>query len=129
MQQKPVRLVGVYNADGGIVGELRYFFGHLVGVARCELCDISHSPIRRKAAWDQMARQLLADYGLRIDLVHLNERSKAEALASKGQEPCVLAEYADGSLGVLLDRVDLRALGGDVGKFDSLLRARLGLFF
>jgi hypothetical protein len=25
-QQTPTRLIGIYNADGGIVGELKYFF-------------------------------------------------------------------------------------------------------
>jgi RNA polymerase sigma-54 factor len=30
-QQKPIRLIGVYNADGGVVGELKYFFGSGLG--------------------------------------------------------------------------------------------------
>ena len=54
-QQTPTRLVGVYNADGGIVGELKYFFGHLIGISKCELCDVTHSPIRRKASFDKLA--------------------------------------------------------------------------
>jgi hypothetical protein len=128
-QQKPVKLVGVYNADGGLAGELKYFFGHLIGVAKCELCDITHSPIRRKAAFDQLAAALKAEYGLDFELKHLNERTEAEFNASKGKEPCVLAQYEDGNLGMLLDRVDLRAVDGDVTKFERLVRSRLVLFF
>jgi hypothetical protein len=128
-QQTPIRLIGVYNADGGLVGELKYFFGHLVGVAKCELCDITHSPIRRKAAFDALAADLKAEYGLDFALKHLNERSAAELQASSGQEPCVLAEYSDGTLGMFLDRAELRILGGNVGRFEKLVRARLGLFF
>jgi hypothetical protein len=128
-QQTPTRLVGVYNADGGIVGELKYFFGHLIGVAKCELCDVTHSPIRRKASFDKLASDLKAEFGLEFDLKHLNERTESETRASSGQEPCVLAQYADGSLGMFLDRAELAVVKGDVAKFEGLVRARLRLFF
>jgi hypothetical protein len=128
-QQKPIRLIGVYNADGGVIGELKYFFGHLIGIAKCELCDITHSPIRRKASWDRLASELKAEYGLDFALEHLNERSEAENKASAGREPCVLAEYPDGSLGMFLDRQELRMVDGNVDRFAKLVRARLALFF
>jgi hypothetical protein len=128
-QQTPTRLIGVYNADGGIVGELKYFFGHLIGVAKCELCDVTHSPIRRKASFDKLASDLKAEFGLEMDLKHLNERTESETRASAGQEPCVLAQYADGSLGMFLDRAELSMVKGDVAKFEGIVRARLRLFF
>ena len=128
-QQKPIRLIGVYNADGGVIGELKYFFGHLIGIAKCELCDITHSLIQRKASWDRLASELKAEYGLDFALEHLNERSEAENKASAGREPCVLAEYPDGSLGMFLDRQELRMVDGNVGRFAKLVRARLALFF
>jgi hypothetical protein len=128
-QQKPTRLIGVYNADGGVVGELKYFFGHLVGIAKCELCDITHSPIRRKASFDRLAAELKTEYGLDFALLHLNERTEAETKASAAKEPCVLAEYPDGSLGMFLDRQELRVVDGDIDRFAKLVRARLALFF
>jgi hypothetical protein len=128
-QQKPVRLIGVYNADGGVVGELKYFFGHLVGIAKCELCDITHSPIRRKASFDRLAGELKTEYGLDFALLHLNERTEAETKVSAAKEPCVLAEYPDGSLGMFLDRQELRVVDGDIDRFAKLVRARLALFF
>ena len=128
-QQKPIRLIGVYNADGGVIGELKYFFGHLIGTAKCELCDITHSPIRRKSSWDRLAGGLKSEYGLDFALEHLNERSEAENKASAGREPCVLAEYPDGSLGMFLDRQELRMVDGNVDRFAKLVRARLALFF
>jgi len=128
-QQKPIRLIGVYNADGGVVGELKYFFGHLIGIAKCELCDITHSPIRRKASFDQLAGELKNEYGLDFALKHLNERTESETKASVGKEPCVLAEYPDGSLGMFLDRQELRVVDGHVDKFSKLVQARLALFF
>ena len=128
-QQTPTRLIGIYNADGGIVGELKYFFGHLIGVAKCELCDVTHSPIRRKASFDKLASDLKAEFGLEMDLKHLNERTESEIRTSSGQEPCLLAQYADGSLGMFLDRAELAMVKGDVAKFEGLVRARLRLFF
>ena len=128
-QQKPIRLIGVYNADGGVIGELRYFFGHLIGIAKCELCDITHSLIQRKSSWDRLASELKTEYGLDFALEHLNERSDAENKASAGREPCVLAEYPDGSLGMFLDRQELRVVDGNVDRFAKLVRARLALFF
>jgi hypothetical protein len=128
-QQKPIRLIGVYNADGGVIGELKYFFGHLIGVAKCELCDITHSPIRRKASFDQLAGELKSEYRLDFALKHLNERTESETKASAGKEPCVLAEYPDGALGMFLDRQELRVVEGHVDKFSKLVRARLALFF
>ncbi len=128
-QQKPIRLIGVYNADGGVIGELKYFFGHLIGIAKCELCDITHSLIQRKSSWDRLASELKTEYGLDFALEHLNERSETENKASAGREPCVLAEYPDGSLGMFLDRQELRMVDGNVDRFAKLVRARLALFF
>jgi hypothetical protein len=115
----PTRLVGVYHADGGLRGEAAYVLGHLFGRAHCSLCDVTHSPLRRKPAWDAMVARL----GIRVDLVHLNERDERVAAAS-AETPCVLAEV-DGHYRVLLGRADLDALGGDVTAFEAAVRTAL----
>ena len=43
-----VELVGVYAADGGLVGEVAYVVGHLLGRTECALCDVTHETLRRK---------------------------------------------------------------------------------
>ena len=129
VQAIPVKLIGVYRADGGFVGELKYVFGHLIGLADCKLCDITHSPIRKKPSWTKMTNRIKAKYGLDFELVHRNERSEIVAKATTGREPCVMAEYSDGSVTVLLDAFDLKTLDGSVPKFEKLLEARLLLFF
>ena len=50
--------VGVYHADGGVRGELTYMVVHLTGTVHCALCDITHSLVRRKPAWDAMVARL-----------------------------------------------------------------------
>jgi hypothetical protein len=41
------RLIGVYNAEGSLRGELAYLLGKLTGRAHCALCDITHGALRR----------------------------------------------------------------------------------
>jgi len=114
------RLVGVYRAEGSLRGELTYLVGHLLGRAHCSLCDITHSPLRRKAAWDRMAAAL----GVPFELVHLDERDAATAAVVTGWDdsPSVLAEI-DGRLVEVLGPEELDALGGDVDAFEAALRA------
>ncbi|HLP23998.1 MAG TPA: hypothetical protein VK139_08180 [Microbacteriaceae bacterium] len=120
-----MRLIGVYDANGGFAGELAYIVGHAFGVRECALCDITHSPVAKKAAWKQLERNLLSDRGIRFTLVHRNERTVAEHEASDGLEPCVLIETDAGTLSVLVTREDLVAVHGDVAAFSALLSERL----
>jgi hypothetical protein len=121
-------LIGVYKANGGIIGELSYFFGHLIGQAECSLCDITHSPIKKKGAFKTLEKKLNDEFGIGFRLVHMNERTKAELTASQGREPCVLLQHQDGSISMFLDFVDLKAADGKVESFERLVRTRLDLF-
>jgi hypothetical protein len=116
------RLVGVYRAEGSLRGEVAYVLGKLLGRAHCSLCDITHSPLHRKAAWDRMA----AGLGVPFELVHLDERDAATAALVTGWDdsPAVLAEV-DGVLSIVLGPDDLEGLGGDVDRFESALRSAL----
>jgi hypothetical protein len=44
------KLVGIYNANGAVVGELQYVFGTLTGQTQCALCDITHGAFKGKPA-------------------------------------------------------------------------------
>ena len=113
------RFVGVYKANGGIVGEIAYVLGHLVGARECNLCDITHSPIKKKSEFKKLEKQLLAEFGIEFRLVHMNERTTKELAASTGREPCVLLEHEDGSLSMFLDYVELKACDGRVSSFEK----------
>jgi len=128
VQSKGRALIGVYKADGGLVGEVSYFLGHLVGVKECSLCDITHSPIMKKKAFKEFEARLRAERGIDMRLVHMNERTEAELAASKGREPCVLLEYEDGSMSMFLDYEELKAAGGKVGSFEKLVESRLNIY-
>ena len=121
-------LIGVYKADGGIIGEISYFFGHLVGVKNCSLCDITHSPVKKKGAFKAFEKKLLEEHNISIRLVHMNERTEAELAASKGREPCVLLQYEDGSISMFLDYVELKTSKGSVKSFERLVESRLNIY-
>jgi hypothetical protein len=121
-------LIGVYKADGGIIGELSYFFGHLVGARSCSLCDISHSPIKKKSSFKALEKELLKEHGVAIKMIHMNERNDRELKASEGREPCMLLEYPDQSISMFLDYVDLKALSGNVSSLRKLILSRLDLY-
>lgn len=129
MQSKGATLIGVYKADGGILGEVSYFLGHLIGVRECNLCDITHSPIKKKAEFKRFEKTLLDQRGINMKLVHMNERTDAELAASKGREPCVLLQYPDGSISMFLDYVELKAASGSVESFAKLVDSRLNIYF
>lgn len=121
-------LIGVYKADGGILGELSYFFGHLVGVKNCSLCDITHSPVKKKTAFKAFEKRLFEERNISFRLVHMNERTEAELAASKGREPCVLLQYEDGSISMFLDYVELKTSKGSVKSFERLVDSRLNIY-
>ena len=113
-----VRYTGVYNADGGIIGEVRYVIGHLLGTAECALCDITHSPVRRKPAWDRMVARL----GVPVIVLHRNELD-ADLLAATATAslPAVFAHHADGTITVALSAQQLDGMGGSVTRFENAI--------
>ena len=117
-----VRLVGVYDADGGPRGEVAYVVGHLFGRVECALCDITHSPVRRKRSWDA----LVASLPVPMVTVHRNELPPDLVSAvSPERLPAVYAVRADGSAAELVGREELRGLDGSVDSFGALVRDRL----
>jgi len=113
-----IRYTGIYNADGGVWGETRYVIGHMLGTAACSLCDITHSPIRRKPQWDAMVARLPVPFEVR----HRNEITPAETahVAATGL-PVVLAHHDDGSISTMLRSAQLDAVSGSVVAFELAL--------
>ncbi len=114
------KISGVYQADGGVLGELRYVVGKLRGSAHCALCDITHGLTGKKAAFSRCEKSL----GVPVELVHLNERSPALRQFTEGKTPCVVGHGGSG-LVMLLDAHALNGLTGSVVQFEAALREAL----
>ncbi|WP_147144528.1 hypothetical protein [Stackebrandtia albiflava] len=113
-------LIGVYHADGGLLGELSYVVGKLRGTAHCGLCDITHRGLGRKPEWDRMVQ----DSGVPFTLLHRNECDEPIRAACSGRTPCVLARTGSG-LTHVLGAAELDACGKDVTAFKVALTAAL----
>jgi hypothetical protein len=111
------RLTGVYHADGGLAGELRYGLGKLLGRAHCSLCDLTHGVVREREEWRALVRRL----GVPVALVHLNERDEDIVRLSDGCTPCVIG-HTDSGLRLLLGPAELDACAGDLAAFEQRLR-------
>lgn len=115
-----LRLIGIYDAEGTLLGELRYVLGKLRGTRSCSLCDITHGPLRKKKAFVALEQRLRVP----IVLLHLDELDEAQREVSRGQVPCVLIEHP-GGLEPLIGPLELDGLAGSVDAFEQLVRARL----
>lgn len=116
MTNKNIRLVGVYNANGGVQGELAYVFGKLRGTAHCALCDISQGNwVAPKQSWNAM----LCKLHYPLEAVHLNEMDAQTALlVNKKNAPAIV--YLDDSNNsnnhILLDAQTLETCKKDPQK-------------
>lgn len=115
------RLVGVYHADGGVRGELRYLAGRLRGSSPCSLCDITHGlTLSGRRSFKTMTVRLPVP----LRLVHRNEQPPELATLTDGRTPCLIAECGPERL-IVLGPEDLAACDGDVARFQQALDAGL----
>ena len=110
------KLYGVYNADGGIMGELAYVWGKIRGTAHCALCDITHRGVSKKKQWKEYEHRL----SVPIELLHINEQEGALAEFTEGETPCVVGDYS-GELKMVMNAEDLEKCGKSVEKFESFI--------
>lgn len=110
-------LVGVYDADGTLRGEISYWIGARFDRRHCALCDITHGTFRAKPEWQAVCLGLNVPF----KAVHLDEREALIADTSNGHEPCVVAVRADGSAEVVVTREELEHCGGDPDRLGALL--------
>jgi hypothetical protein len=106
------RLVGVYDADHTLRGELAYWVGARLGRRHCALCDITHGLFSTKREWTQCRGSLPYPF----DTFHRDDQPHAVRVALGGRYPAVVAELVDGSITPLLGPDELDACGGEVHR-------------
>jgi hypothetical protein len=121
IDRRPVhRLVGVYDADGTLRGEVAYWIGARLGRAHCALCDITHSLVRERSDWKECRTELPVPF----DLFHRDDQPAEVRAAARTQAPYVLAETGSEFV-LLLDPTALEACSGAVDAFADALEAAL----
>ena len=123
MEKSGKTIIGVYKADGGFVGEISYFLGHLIGVKECSLSDITHSPIMKKKAPLEMGDVLPVLSELPETLVYESQIETQQAA-----QVSVLTGRTPGSqrVDVTLLRDGYRWKIADLSHDGKLLSAQLG---
>lgn len=111
-------IVGVYDADGSLLGELAYAWGKVRGTRHCGLCDITHATVRRKPAWDAMAARLPVP----VRLLHLDELDDdlRVAVATAGAPVVLVRDGAQWREVIDADALD--AMDGSVDAFEVAVR-------
>ena len=81
----------IYNADGGLLNEIKYWINKnlLNKQNTCELCDISHSKIFVRSDWLQFIKELKKDY--KVEVLLRNEVPN-KIIEKNYVFPCVIGE-------------------------------------
>jgi hypothetical protein len=112
-------LVGVYDADGTVRGEITYWLGARIGRAHCSLCDVTHGLFTQRSAWRDWRRSL----GVPFELFHRDD-IPGDIAAAVHELPAVLARSTSG-VSVVLDRSELEVCAGELDRFVRALEAGL----
>ena len=111
---------GVYHADGGLLGELRYVMGVAFRGEHCSLCDITHS-----VAWEKgEMKKWRKTSEIPFHLVHLNERPEEVTIATEGKTPCIVGKSNSGFVMLATDE-ELTSFNGSVDLLKKHLEEKL----
>ncbi len=113
-----IRLVGVYDADGTLRGELAYWVGARLGRAHCALCDITHGLARKRSDW----KSYRAGLPVPFDTYHRDDQPDTIRAALEGVAPAVVAVTAGGVV-LLVGPDDLGACEGSTDRLVSAIEA------
>ena len=81
----------IYNADGGLLNEIKYWINKnlLKKQITCELCDISHSKIFVRSDWLQFIKELKKDYKVEV---FIEMKIPKKIIEKNYVFPCVIGE-------------------------------------
>ena len=84
----------IYDADGGILNEIKYWVNKniLKKDSACELCDISHGKFFVRWEWLKFVKELKTKY--KVEVLHRNELPK-KIEEQNFQLPCIVGETDD----------------------------------
>lgn len=116
----PTELILVYDGTSGVRAMLLDAVKKAVGREECPLCEITYSPVGRRASW----RRCEARLGLAVTEMHRDELPADWGIAA-GALPCVLTRAPGGHPAVLLDRGAIVACRGEAEALEQAIRHAL----
>ncbi|MEY2996182.1 MAG: hypothetical protein RLZZ39_1007 [Actinomycetota bacterium] len=111
-----VRLIGVYDAEGTLRGEIAYWIGARLGRRHCSLCEVTHGLFTEKSEW----RSCRVGLPVPFDTYHRNDQPPEVRIASENRAPVVVAQTTIGHV-VLLDGRRIDEAGGDPQRLIDMI--------
>ena len=105
-------LIGVYDADSTLFGEISYWVGARLGITHCSLCELTHGLFTKKSEWTQCAESLAIPFRL----FHRDDAPHDVIAALAGQFPAVLQRTNNG-VSVILTKDELEHFDGRTSDF------------
>jgi len=119
------KLIGVYDADATLLGEVAYWIGARFGVRHCSLCDITHSLFREKPQWRECQSRLENDLHVEIETFHRNDQPDDVRACIDGKYPAVVMRGDDGAVSMFMTASEIDASGASPEKFAAEISRRL----
>ena len=114
----------IYNANGSLSGEIKYFFKKYFYGLKCSMCDITHNVISEKKEWKEKVNQTK----FILKTVHLDEQRNDLYKFSRGNAPCVVGESEKG-FKLIFSNSDLDSFNGDVELFFKSLEDKINKIY
>ena len=112
MTSNITELIGVYDADSTLFGEISYWVGARLGIAHCSLCELTHGLFTTKSEWTQCAESL----SIPFRLFHRDDAPHDVIAALAGHFPAVLQRTNNG-VSVILTKEELERFDGRTSDF------------
>ena len=111
------KLIGVYDADETLWGEMSYWIGARFGVRHCGLCDITHSLFREKSQWRQCQSKLEHDLHIEFETFHRNDQPDDVRACIDGDYPAVVMRGDYGKVSMFMSAGEIEACGVSPEQF------------
>ena len=105
-------LIGVYDADSTLLGEISYWVGARFGITHCSLCEITHGLFTKKSEWKQCAESFTVPF----HLFHRDDAPHDVISTLAGEFPAVLQRTTEG-LKIILTKEELEHFDGRTSDF------------
>jgi hypothetical protein len=112
MTSNITELIGVYDADSTLLGEVSYWVGARFGITHCSLCELTHGLFSKKPEWKQCAESFTVPF----HLFHRDDAPHDVLTALAGEFPAVLQRTTEG-LKIIRTKEELEHFNGHTSDF------------
>ena len=117
----------IYNADGGLFNELKYWYKKHIkkDKSACELCDISHHKYFVRLSWLRFIRRLKKEY--RVKVLHRDEVPQ-KIKKNNFSYPSVIGETIDNEFVAIMDKISFIDFTkpANVGELEQQIKEFIG---